>query len=465
MKKTFFYLLSAFVLVFASCNTRTTRPDPTPDPPDPPVSASTYYVSVDGSDDNSGIAPAFAFQTVKKALDKAKPGDVIKMLPGQYNFEGKTFLEIDGGHSGKQDKYITLQASDPANRPVITCGGSGVWNTLKILASWIIIDGLEFQGISPRLKYEDAYAIALLSHNKQLKDYNQAAIYNTNGISVGDKSTTVTNVIVRNCVIHDFPGGGLGATACDYITLENNTIYNNAWYTMYACSGISVMHPLNTDTEYDKHKIIIRGNLVYNNKTLVPWAQTADFRLSDGNGIICDINQYQDATGSHASEGPYKARTLVADNVCINNGGSGIHSYKADHVDIVHNTAYHNGYQYPTKEYGEIYSNQAKDVRFVNNIMYGRPDCPCNAKVPDASVIYTHNVYYGGVVKHKGDGDIVADPMFVKLSTDGGTADFHLTSKSGAIGNGIKMDFLPDKDKDGNPIPSTPDCGAYQFIK
>lgn len=455
-----------FVAVFAaaiSCGGKT-EPDPVT-PPTPPA-AKDLYVSADGDDANNGTSTKFPLQTMKAALDKVRPGGVIKVLPGTYNYDGKLFMEMTPGNSGKQDKYITIQASDPKNKPIIKCGGSGVWKCIQINASYVILDGLELEGYNASLNYDEAYALALASHNKELKDYNKAAIYNTNGISIGDKSTTVTNVIVRNCLIHDFPGGGVGATACDYITMENNVIYNNAWYTMYACSGVSVMHPVNTDQEYDKHKIVIRGNYVYNNKCLIPWASTADFRLSDGNGIICDINQYQDAGGIHASEGPYLARTLVANNVSINNGGSGIHSYKADHVDIVNNTAHHNGYQYPSKEYNEIYSNQAKDVRITNNIMYARSGCYCNGKASAADkVVYSHNIYFGGEPKTMGDGDVKADPKFVRLSSDGAVADFHLTSSSAAIGKGIRTDYMPATDHDGESRDQSVDCGAYQYVK
>lgn len=452
-------------LMAVSCDNGKVDPDPVnPDPPKPPSRYKTYYIAADGDDANAGTAPAFAMRTMAKVLQKIKPGDTIKLMPGTYEYDGKPFLEMKPEHSGTEDEYITIEAQDPNNKPHIIVGGVGVWNAVQIQASYVIIDGLELEGFNQRLDYETAYNYALMSHNHELKDYNPAARYNTNGVSVGDKNSTTVHVTIRNCKIHDFPSSGMGATACDYVTFEYNTIYNNAWYTMYACSGISTSAQVNSDTHNERHKIIFRGNTLYNNKCLIPWASTADFRLSDGNGIICDVNQRPDESGIHKNDGPYLGRILVCNNVSYNNGGSGIHTFKSDHVDIVNNTAYGNGYQYPSKEYAEIYSNQCKDVRIYNNIMYGRPDCPCNFNPGDPSVIYSHNVYFGGVAKYVGEGDKVADPAFVKIATDG-TADFHITAGSAAIGNGAALDFVPDIDHDGKPRSGSIDSGAYQFVK
>ena len=70
-------------------------------------------------------------------------------------------------------------------------------------------------------------------------------MYNCGSISIGG-GAPAHHVIVTNCKIHD-TGGGLGGSKCDYITIENNLIYNTCWYSMYAGSGISILDPTSID--------------------------------------------------------------------------------------------------------------------------------------------------------------------------------------------------------------------------
>lgn len=455
-------LLCLILPLFGCGDKRTERPDgggvtPTPKP----AGAKTYYIATDGDDTNNGTAPAFALRNFSAAIAKLKPGDILKVMPGTYVSEGKTMIEMSQSNSGEEGKLITIEAQDPSNKPVIKVGGQGVWNAVKIEASWVVIDGLELCGWNQQLDSLAARKSAeVYKDDHDNINWNYAAQFNTNGLSIGDKSHKTVHVTVRNCVIHDFPGGGLGATTSDYITFENNVVYNNAWFNMYACSGISVIHPVNSDAE-TTHKIKIVGNLVYNNRCMIPWCTTADFRLSDGNGIIIDINQYGDSGGAYKDQA-YNGRTLVANNVSIFNGGSGIHSYKGDHVDIVNNTAYWNGRKYPENNYNEIYGHNCSDVNITNNIMIARDGGYCNNKA--TGPVYSHNIYFGKTQK-MGEGDIQGDPLVVNLSRDGAVADMHIKAGSPAIGKGIKADFVPATDKDGNSRGSSIDCGAYQFVK
>ena len=461
MRHVHLFSIVALAALLAGCAPdRAIKPTPDDDPVPVPTGSKTFYISADGSDDNTGIAPAFALRTFNKALTMLRPGDVLKVMPGTYVSEGKPILEMKPEHSGEQDKWITIKAEDPARKPVLKVGGVGAWNAVIIDASWVVIDGLELCGWNQQLDSLQARQNAeVYRDNREAINWNYTAQFNTNGLSVGDKSHLTTHVTVKNCVIHDFPGGGMGATTSDYITFEDNVVYNNAWFNMYACSGISVIHSANSDASTG-HKIIIRGNLVYNNRCMIPWCTTADFRLSDGNGIILDINQYGDSGGAYKDE-VYQGRTLVANNVSIFNGGSGIHAYKADHVDIVNNTAYWNGRKYPDNSYNEIYGHNCSDVRIVNNIMIARDGGYCNNKGSKIAT-YSHNVYFGAV-QTMGDGDVKGDPKVVNLSRDGAVADMHLTAGSAAVGKGLKADYVPTTDKDGKTRNGAIDCGAYQF--
>lgn len=429
MKPIYYIAILCCSLLMAGCGSDDPVSDPGTDPNPSPSKPTekAYYVSPTGSDSNNGTAAVFPFKSFDKVLSVIKPGDVVNLMNGTYQTAGGPVIALKRKHSGEDGKYITFKAME-GHKPKIVGGGENVWNAVEIDASYIIFDGIELEGYSQQLNYNDAYNMYQSWVDGTIK-YDKAALYNTNAIAIGNREGLCHHVIIRNCIIHDFPGAGLGASQSDYITFENNVVYNNAWYTMYACSGISVIVPYNSDDKTG-YKIKIIGNYCHSNKTLIPWNNIK--KLSDGNGIIIDINNRAGDIIANTDPRPYMGRTLVQNNISVNNGGSGIHSFKANHVDIINNTAYHNG---TVVGYADIHSNTCQDVNIKNNIMYARADNKCNEKPGNATEVYDYNIYFGGIVAHKGANDIVADPMFVNLSLDRETADFHLKPGSPALGS------------------------------
>lgn len=430
------------------------------------VSAQTdYYVSPTGKSTNDGLSPETPFNLVSKAINKVEPGSTVYIMPGEY----KSAVTISKDHSGTEDGYITFKAYDMNDRPRFYVGGSGKWNCLDIQASYIIIDGLELEGYNQSFSEQDSIAAADCVTASSVP--NEAARYNTNGISIGKGGKNggfPHHVIVRNCIVHDFPGGGVGCQQGDYITFENNTIYNNAWYTMYACSGISILNPINTDENTDDYKLVIRNNVVYNNHTKIKW-RTGNIRYSDGNGIIIDVNMSPDGstTDEIKADGAYRGKTLVANNVSYFNGGSGIHAFKAANVDIINNTTYHNEQRYKG-EYGEIFSQSGKNNNIVNNVMYARANHKCNNYVSNGGGTYTNNIYCGGTYTMTTSNLFVnasKEPMFVKVpEVFGDDADLRLAAGSKAIGFGTYKDYMPETDITGaDRNASSIDCGAYVY--
>ena len=49
------------------------------------LDTTTYYVSVNGNDGNSGMSPATAFKSLVRAFTVIRPGGTIRILPGTYN--------------------------------------------------------------------------------------------------------------------------------------------------------------------------------------------------------------------------------------------------------------------------------------------------------------------------------------------------------------------------------------------
>ncbi|MEZ0607748.1 choice-of-anchor Q domain-containing protein [Fibrella sp. WM1] len=426
-----------------------------------PTYATDYYVSASaGSNTNDGKSTAKPFLTIQRAADLTIPGDTVFVMNGVYSSTSGPVLNIT--RSGSATAWITFKALK-GHSPKIT-GSGNVWNTVSINGWYILFDGFELIGNNANL----TYAGALTMYNDAKAggtNWSAYANYNTNGISIGgprDETKFPHHVTVRNCKVHDFPGGGISSIQADYTTIENNLVYNNAWYMMYAGSGISILTPFNHD-KLTTYKNIVRNNVCHTNKTTIPWLSLG--RLSDGNGIIIDVNRHgyseQDATTPSANA--YTGRTLVENNLSVNNGGSGIHAFKADHVDIINNTAYNNG---TVVGYAEIFANTCDDVSILNNIMYGRDGGDCNSTNKNTNVRYDYNVYVNGKVAVKGPSDIVADPQFVNRTLDLATGDFTLKATSPAVDKGTNVPgqfSRADLLGVSRPQGSKPDIGAYEY--
>ena len=420
-----------------------------------------FYVSaLTGSDTNNGLSAGSAFRTIQKAADLTNPGDCVYIMNGVYSdtkvlySNHATVLYI--WRSGSAGSFITFK-NYPGHQPVIS-GVNCRWSCVRIRANYIRFEGIELEGPNQNITYEEARAMYdyYVNTPSGSRDWDLIGTMNIGGISIGDDKVTSTpwhHIEVRNCKVHDFQGGGIGGSNFDYLIIENNLVYNNSWYGMYATSGISVFHPQNYDSNTDTYKIIVRGNVCFNNKTLIPWAGR-DY-LSDGNGIIIDDNKNSQITGGI----PYTGKTLVENNVSYYNGGSGIHAYSSNNVDIINNTAYNNG---RVVGYPEIYGADGSNVNIYNNIMYARTGGACNSNA--GGTTYDYNIYFNGPAYRKGANDITADPKFVKISYDR-NANFSLRKTSPAINAGCDTPgrySLYDINGVARPVGAKPDRGAFE---
>lgn len=433
-----------------------------------------YYVSPTGSDTNDGKSTTTPFQTIQKAANLTAPGDTVFIMDGTFTYSGGNRM-VTITKSGafntatNQPAYITYKAA-PGAHPVLF--SDNAWDVILVQASYIIIDGIEVKGNNANLTLADGEAAynywleqttAGLPVNYGDPRFTKA---NTNGINI-NSGTNLANglppfhhITVRNSIIHDLPAGGIGSANVDYITIEDNLVYNNAWYTMYACSGISVLGGVDVDAQTG-YKSIIRNNTVHHNQTNVKWNQVKTY--SDGNGIIIDYNKNTGATFP-----PYKGKTLVENNISYNNGGSGIHSFNSANVDIMNNTLYNNN-QNLHLTYAQLFASSSEKVNIFNNIVYSRDlrQGEVNYSINNASgsefVIYANNIYYGGgTPKEVGVNDVIADPKFVSL--DPANANFlRLQSNSPAIDKGTKT-LAPSIDitHAARPQGAKYDIGAYE---
>ncbi|OGV57743.1 MAG: hypothetical protein A2X45_19575 [Lentisphaerae bacterium GWF2_50_93] len=401
-----------------------------------------YYVSETGHDANNGLSQEKPFRSIQRAADLTKPGDIVYIMNGTYTKDEPTGNILTITRSGKDNAFITYQAL-PGQTPKLK---SKNWNAIKVEgASYISIDGLEIEGNSDNIKIE--YALVQ-------KDNRNNPATSGNGILICEKGgQNPHHITISNCKIYKCCGGGIASKHADYLTIEDNIVYENALYSPYGNSGISTYQNWNSDSNTGC-KIIIRRNISRHNQNLVPFFAAGG--ITDGNGIIVD--DLQNTQGS-SKLGAYKGRTLIENNVVYCNGGRGIHVFHSDNVDIVNNTVYQNS-QNPKIPEGEISVLWGSEIKVFNNIMYASKDKPANSVNEAKGTVFDYNLVFNGNFTGPVAHNVIdKNPLF----TDEAKFDFTLQKKSPAVNAGtselrVTRDMLNLQRPQGSAV----DIGAYE---
>ncbi|MCG6138389.1 MAG: right-handed parallel beta-helix repeat-containing protein [Nostoc sp. LLA-1] len=407
-------------------------------------SGTTYYVSGSGNDDNNGRSTSSAFRTIQRAANLTQPGDTVLIMNGEYRNSGSGHV-VHITRSGNANAWITYKAH-PGHSPKIK---HNAWHGIEIDrgASYIEINGLEVEGNNANIS---------LDYARSQKSNGGNHLTNGNCITVdGRKNGRSRHIRILNNKVHNCGGGGINFIQADYVTVDGNEVFNNAWYSVYANSGISMWQNWNSDNNTTDYKMIVTNNRTYNNRQNIEWLAVG--RITDGNGIIIDDSRNAQ---NGSTLGRYRGRTLVANNVTYKNGGSGIHSYLSDNIDIINNTAVLNN-QSPELQGGQIFATDSSNVRVLNNILHSFPGKRMNGNKRSSNVTFNYNIYAnGGEILVRGANDIVADPQFVNFSNN----DFRLKSNSPGIDKGTNFSAVKT-DIAGNRRPSGSgfDIGAYEY--
>lgn len=389
-----------------------------------------YYVDQKtGNDQNNGKSEKQAFKTIKKANETIIFGDTVYVKNGTYE------EDITISASGTLTSWITFQAF-PGHKPVVIGTQDG---TFRVEGNYIKIIG--FKITSTKIG---------------------SGIFVNNG-------NHHTQII--NNEIHDSGCGGISGMRTDYLYIEGNIVYRNAFRSPYQCSGISVYQAQAVDNKPGFH-IIIRGNISYSNQNKLP---VKDGKVTDGNGIIIDDFRH---TQFNSQIPAYQNWTLIENNIIFDNGGRGIHVFHSDYVLIRNNTAFANlkSTNLEGTLNGEISTLFSSHIQVYNNIAYTK-DRNKKTFIDDYSQgnKWDYNLSYNGdYIINGGHSDVVLgkhnliniDPQFISPSISPETADFRLKPNSPAIDsgnviNGAKIDFNHQK----RPINLKSDIGAYEFVK
>jgi parallel beta-helix repeat protein len=319
------------------------------------MSKSFYVSSTNGNDRSSGTDQNTPFASLQKAADVAGAGDTVYVMPGNYSNSdpGQNVLTIE--KSGTAGAPITFKAFDPNNKPVIKVRN---YVGIEVVGSYINLDGLIVEGNSKEFSNMTVEQVDALQKSQ---GRFTSPITSGTGIAIGGfyRNTSPHHVSVTNSIVKDNPGGGISAIRADYITIENNEVSGNSFYSTYNTSGISLYQNNNSDGN-NGLKMIIRGNVVYGNQNLIKdfnhfseanlYSPDLSLRpkITDGNGIIIDdaartqVIQSVDGGQSAQNLPAYQGKTLIENNMVYDNGARGIEAFNSANVEIKNNTLANN---------------------------------------------------------------------------------------------------------------------------
>src|ERR1700733_8523439 len=212
----------------------------------------TYYVSSEiGSDNNAGTSATAPLATLQDAANLVKAGDTVEVMNGTYTGNapgGGDVLDITT--SGTASAPITFEAA-PGQTPVIN--SSGGWNAINIEASYIVVKG--FTVVGDAANYTLQSALAGYSTGSSSLDGNGI------GVNPGSGASLPNHITIEDNTVYNEPGGGIYTEGADYVQILNNVVHNNAHWSAFGTSGISVSTSANLDNGAGTH-ITISGNQV-----------------------------------------------------------------------------------------------------------------------------------------------------------------------------------------------------------
>ena len=476
-----------------------------------------YYVSSNhGSDSNNGSESA-PFQTINRAISFVNPGGTVFVMNGTYQNNGygtvdtATKTNMNNNHvvtinkSGTEGAYITLK-NYPGHSPLIQFDGRGgivISNNMN----YIIIEGFEVVGPGASITYTEAYAdreYKVLAASDPNDDINYNHTY-FSGKGIWGGYGAHHHIIIRNNIVHDTGGSGIRFNDSDHITIEYNEVYNTTWWTSSASSAVVFAETI-ASSEADNGtdiKMVMRGNLVYNNWNRIPFYVT---QLPENSGNTnpnygtATYNNILDGQGLYVtrSDDNYYGTFLFENNVCVNNGKNGINfdnSLGASAI-IQNNTLYYNGVHeiiqdisvangnpgHRGQKVGGIKANKVQNVTVANNIVVTRDNLFSAIELPNISGSrpVLNNIFLNGKLPSDDNGVpynfisccnmIDVDPLFTEVpSTVNGAIDisqanFELTENSPAINAG-DSNYSPSDDFLSNPRPALANAISYSSFE
>jgi hypothetical protein len=373
----------------------------------PESSGTAIYVSLGGSDSNSGAVTS-PFRTLNKAFSVASSGTTIYMRGGVYPDVAEMYNR-------------TFSATNPLT--ITNYPGENV----KITGNGSTINMLYFQndvGVRVRgleLANGASTGVGLKVYNGNHFDLDRLFVHN-NGVSHGQ------GILIS----------GDNQTAGTGLTYSNDV---QIWDSIFTANGADPVsdHSLYYGSGATPNGVrqgtlggVIANNVVYDQTS------GAAFHIGhEADGVILTNNTVYHSTSTNA---------YMGQSVTLWNEGSD--GFETKNVKVVNNIFANSKVGVYGSGWGSMPSNIIDyNLAFANTSL--DPDC-----APDCNF----NPQYGGVSLYSvGANNVTSlNPFFVNVASH----DFHLQPASAALGRANPA-YAPPLDADGKPRPAAPAVGAF----
>lgn len=378
--------------------------------------AELYVDGKNGSDRNPGTKDK-PFRRPIDAMRRANPGTTIYLRAGTY--DTNTHGAFTMLRSGTPQNWIRIAAFPGETVELVDGGEFG--------------SGLEVRGAS----YIEVANLVMKGR--------QDSIHGS-GVFIKDGAHDIRIVGNR---ISGFGGAGISIVKATNILIEGNEVRDNAYRSHFQGSGITVFEPAGPLPANDAYSIVIRGNYVVRNYNKVPHHTRNE--VTDGNCIIIDRS---DLVG-------FKGKTLIENNVCVENGGRGIAFYKASNILVRNNTLVRDMWETGVLYFrGEITAVWGSNLTYANNLVINRSGVdPFIISRTDNPASLNNN--YVASSPPSGDSNkVIPDgSLFSSTTVEGPASQYQPGSNLAGTANG---DQQPSYDFFGKPRPSTGAVGAIE---
>ena len=194
----------------------------------------TFYVdAATGSDSASGTTLETAFATIRQAVSVITSGTAIYVANGTYTNNNYGLGRLNNG-AAVTISYVNniLLAALPGHTPKIAFDGSG--GIIVETVQHLTISGFEIEGANRLVTHEEAAADRLL----------HSARFSGRGIYIRRSQ----HILITGNVVHHTGNAGIRSNAGDYITVEDNVVYNCTWWSSNAESAIVFAESAAVDT-------------------------------------------------------------------------------------------------------------------------------------------------------------------------------------------------------------------------
>jgi hypothetical protein len=353
-----------------------------------------YFIATNGNSANDG-SPSSPLDWIKTACDDGPaPGSTIYVRGGTYKNDNYGLSNDNSAFpdvlcSGTVGNPITIKPYGNEKVKFQFDGFSGV----KLKGNYLVFEGFEIEGPAENITYEEALADWWIG----------SKIFNGNGIVVNGHHVTV-----RNNVVHNTTGSGIFYNeGGDYGLVENNIVYNAAWWSTKGTTAIGIINSTSSDSSVSQNIKVI-GNLIFASESRifsrVFSKRYAELAIDEGSGTLVQFN-------GRSYQGGY----LIQDNFYLYNG-KGLAVAYTDKVNVINNTLYMNGSTINGTFTG-LRVNKAIDINLSGNAVHVSPEnlgysvaaevdqndavavAACQAQTSgnrDCSIVNSSNNYYVG---------------------------------------------------------------------